>query len=118
MNVSRIARWICAALLAVVFVLVGISKLAGAPAERWSERFSHWGYPAAVRPVVGVIQILAAICVLVPKTRRVAAATLAATMAGALATHVVHGEFPRTLPPLVLGALALFVGAGRDRPPR
>jgi hypothetical protein len=34
-------------------------------------------------------------------------------MFGALCTHVVHGEFPRLIPPLVLGGLAFLLCRAR-----
>jgi uncharacterized membrane protein len=115
MKLSRIAVWTCAAILALAFVLVGVSKLATASAVRWSERLSNWGYPAAARQVLGVIEIVAGIGLLVPKTQRVAAGTLIAVMIGALGTHLVNGELQRMIPPLVLGALALLVYVSTSR---
>jgi len=115
MKVSRVAGWTCAVILAPVFVLVGASKLATASAVRWGERFSNWGYPAAAPLVLGVVEIAAGIGLLVPKTQRVAAGTLAAVMIGALGTHLVNDEIPRIIPPLVLGILALVVYLSTSR---
>ena len=108
-RLPRVAMWACATLLGVAFVLVGILKLAGPSAIRWNERFVHWGYPASIRYVVGVLEVLGGVAVLIPKSRRVAAAMLIALMIGALITHVVHAELPRAIPPLVLGGLAVLV---------
>src|SRR5262245_26492144 len=104
-NLRKMAVWAGAIFLAVVFVAVGVSKLQGAPALRWAERFSHWGYPANAHYVVGVLEILGGIGVLIPQWRRAASLTLGAVMMGALCTHVVNAEFPRVIPPLVLGGL-------------
>ena len=109
MKLPRAAVWTAAMVLAVAFVLVGISKVRGPSAMRWSERFVHWGYPAVAARIVGVLEMLAGVGVLIPKLRRAAAATLVAIMIGALCTHLVHAEFLRLIPPLVLGALALLV---------
>src|SRR5213592_4448394 len=86
--VSRrgLAIWIATILLALVFVLVGSSKLAGPSAVRWAARF------------VGMLEIVAGIALLVPRARRPAAAVIVATMIGALMTHLVHGEFSRVIP--------------------
>ena len=108
-RLPRVAIWACATLLGVAFVLVGILKLAGPSAIRWNERFLHWGYPASTRYVVGVLEVLGGVGVLIPKSRRVAAAILIALMIGALLTHVVNAEFQRVIPPLVLGGLAVLV---------
>ena len=115
-GLRRIAVWAGAIFLALVFVSVGISKLEGASAMRWTERFGHWGYPANAQYVVGVFEILGGIGVLIPRWRRAASLTLGALMLGALCTHVVNAEFPRVIPPLVLGGLAFLMYWSHRRP--
>jgi len=114
----RIAVWAGAIVLAVAFVLVGVSKLEGDSAMRWTERFGHWGYPANAQYVVGVFEILGGVGVLIPRWRRAASLTLGALMVGALCTHVVNGEFPRVIPPLVLGGLAFLMYCSHRWPAR
>ena len=116
MTLPRAAVWACAIFLAVAFVLVGMSKLEGPSAMRWTERFVNWGYPANAQYVIGVLEILGGVGVLIPKWRRAAAATLAVLMIGALGTHVVHAEFRRLIPPLVLGGLAFLMYSAHPRP--
>lgn len=108
-RLPRAAVWASAIFLAMVFVLVGISKVEGSSAMRWTERFAQWGYPANAQYLVGVFEILGGLGVLIPRWRRAAAAILVALMVGALCTHAVHGEFPRLIPPLVLAGLALLL---------
>ena len=115
-TLPRAAVWVCAIFLAVAFILVGILKLEGPSAVRWTERFVNWGYPANTQYVVGVLEILGGLGVLIPKWRRAAAAILVALMIGALGTHAVHAEFPRLIPPLVLGMLASLLYSSRLRP--
>jgi putative oxidoreductase len=112
----RAAVWAGAIVLAVVFVAAGISKLGGASAMGWDERFGQWGWPANAHYLVGMFEALGGLGVLIPKWRRAAAAILVVLMTGALGTHVVHGEFPRLIPPLVLGGLALLMYSARPRP--
>jgi putative oxidoreductase len=113
----RLAVWGGAIFLAVVFVSVGVSKLGGASAMRWAGRFDHWGYPANAHYIVGVFEILGGLGVLIPEWRRAASLTLGALMMGALCTHVVNAEFPRVIPPLVLGGLAFLVYWSHRQPP-
>ena len=115
-TLPKAAVWACAIFLAVAFVFVGISKLEGPSAMRWTERFVNWGYPANTQYVIGVLEILGGLGVLIPKWRRAASATLVVLMIGALGTHAVHAEFPRLIPPLVLGGLAFLVFSARSRP--
>ena len=114
-TLPRAAVWACAIFLAVAFVFAGISKLDGPSAMRWTERFVNWGYPANAQYVIGVLEILGGLGVLIPKWRRTAAATLVALMIGALGTHALHAEFPRLIPPLVLGGLAFLMYSARPR---
>jgi uncharacterized membrane protein YphA (DoxX/SURF4 family) len=100
----------------VVFVATGISKLVGPSAVRWGQRFTDWGYPANAHSVVGVLEVLGGLGLLIPRSRRAAAAVLVAIMIGALGTHAIHGEFPRFIPPLVLGGCALLLCGGPKRP--
>jgi len=115
-GLRRAAVWVCAIFLAVAFVAVGISKLEGASAVRWTERFRQWGYPANAQYVVGVFEILGGLGVLIPRWRRAASLTLGVLMMGALCTHVVNAELPRVIPPLVLGGLALLIYWSHRRP--
>ena len=108
------AVWAGAIILAVTFVAVGLSKFGGASAMRWSERFRQWGYPANSAYVVGGLEILGGLGVLIPRWRRAASLTLGVLMTGALCTHFVRGEFPRIIPPLVLGGV-LFLMYWSDR---
>ena len=110
------AVWAGAIFLAVVFVAVGFSKLQGASAMGWSERFGQWGYPANTAYVVGVLEILGGLGVLIPRWRRAASLTLAVVMMGALCTHLIHAEFPRVIPPLVLGGVAFLMVWSHRRP--
>ena len=84
-RLPRAAVWASAIFLAMVFVLVGISKVEGSSAMRWTERFAQWGYPANAQYLVGVFEILGGLGVLIPRWRRAAAAILIALMIGACA---------------------------------
>ena len=113
-KLPRAVIWACAIFLTVAFVIAGFLKLEGSSAMRWSERSVHWGYPANAHYVVGMLEILGGLAVVIPKWRRAAAAILVALMIGALGTHAVNAEFPRLIPPLVLGGLAFLVYLGRQ----
>ena len=117
-TLPRAAVWACAIFLAVAFVFAGILKLEGHSAIRWTERFVNWGYPANTQYVIGVLEIFCGLGVLIPRWRQAAAATLVALMIGALGTHAFHAEFPRLIPPLVLGGLAFLMYSVRPLPGR
>jgi putative oxidoreductase len=107
--------WGLAILLAVVFVRAGITKLGGPSASGWAGRLAHWGYPPYARYVIGALEILGGLGMLIPRYRRAAAAILVAVMIGALCTHAVYREYPRLIPPLVLGGFAFLLYWSRPR---
>lgn len=113
-----VAIWTLTAIIGLFFVLVGFSKLAGSSGNDWALRLSHWGYPAVSRYVIGGIEILAGLGLLVPPLKRWAAVSLMAVMAGALLTHLQHGELVRVLPPLILGGLLFLLYSWQPRAAR
>lgn len=110
-RLPRATVWAIAIFLALAFVLVGMSKLAGGSAARWADRLAQWGYPPNTHYLIGVFEIIGGIGVLIPRWRRAAATVLVSLMIGALCTHAVHREFARLIPPLVLGGLAFLLSS-------
>lgn len=108
-RLSPAITWSLSILLALLFAALGSSKLWGPSATQWSERFLNWGYPAGLHYVIGVVEIVSGLALLLPRARKRAAGSLALVMAGAFGTHLIHGELPRLIPPLVLGGLALLL---------
>lgn len=86
----------------------GGAKLASVP--ELVEGFARWGYPWWFVYLTGLLEVLGAMLILVPKTRIYGAALVASTMLGAIGTHVAAGELSEVLPALILGAAA--AGAG------
>jgi uncharacterized membrane protein YphA (DoxX/SURF4 family) len=115
-----IALWVAQGLLAAAFLVAGVTKL-GQPKEKlaknmaWVEDFSQ----PAVR-LIGAVEVLGAIGVVLPALTGIlswltplAALGLAATMVGAVLTHLRRGERSAVIPPVVLLVLAAFVAYGR-----
>ena len=118
------ALWIMQALLAAIFVVTGTTKLTQPRAKMaagpmsWAADVSDGQFRA-----VGVLELLGAAGLILPGVLHVApiltplaAAGLALTMVGAVATHLRAGEANRIGPPLLLLALALFVAIERFGP--
>jgi uncharacterized membrane protein YphA (DoxX/SURF4 family) len=112
--------WVAQVLLAVAFLGAGATKLSQ-PKEKlaknmaWVEDFSQ----PAVR-LIGAVEVLGAIGVVLPALTGIlswmtplAALGLAATMVGAILTHLRLGERSAVVPPVVLLVLAAFVVYGR-----
>jgi putative oxidoreductase len=112
---GQIAVWVLTALLALMFLFAGAFKLSGA--QTAVNNFAKWGYPDWFRVVTGIIEVTAAILVLVPRTSFYGAALILATMVGAVLTHAMHAETGNIPLPLSLFALAAVLAYVR-RPER
>ena len=101
-----IGLWVAQIGLASVFLLAGGSKLAGAP--DMVALFEAIGVGQWFRYVTGLIEVGSAITLFVPSLALFGAVALAATMLGAIATHVfVLGVSPAVPAVLLLAALVV-----------
>ena len=82
-NITTIGDWMLRLLLAALFVAQGVMKLGGSPA--WVSRFRGWGYPDHFYIVIGVVELLAAIALIIPGLATFGAAVLIVVMAAATA---------------------------------
>jgi hypothetical protein len=104
--------WGIRILLALAFGAAGFAKLAGVP--QMVQVFDAIGFGQWFRYVTGVVEVVGSVMLLVPAAGFFGALLLAATMACAVATHVLLiGGNPG--PAVLLGALSAFV-AWRLRP--
>lgn len=98
--------WVLRLLLAAVFLIAGATKLAGAQMQ--VETFDRLGVGQWFRYFTGTVEIIAAILIIIPRTVLIGAALLAATMVGAIDSHVfLIGKSP--IPALVLLAVTAVV---------
>ena len=105
-----IALWVSQILLALIFVMAGASKVFGEQAN--VEMFATIGIGQWFRYVVGVLEIVGAVGVLIPRLAGLAALGLVCLMVGAAITNVfVLGASP--LVPIVLTVVGALVVWGR-----
>jgi putative oxidoreductase len=83
---KTIVLWTLQALAAAMFLMAGTLKLAGAPPM--VQLFSAIGIGQWFRYVTGTIEIVSGVSLLVPPLAMFAALALAATMIGAVFTHL------------------------------
>lgn len=83
---ANVALWVAQVLLAGYFGLVAANKLLGAPAE--VDLFADIGLGQWFRYVVGVVELVGAVGLLVPRLAGVAALGLAGVMVGATVTNL------------------------------
>jgi len=116
----NIALWIVQGLLAIAFGMSGLMKITQ-PKEKlkaqqpWVKDFA----PTTVK-LIGTLEVLGAIGLLLPLLTGIlpwltslAAAGLALTILGAMATHFRRGEYTNLVANVVLLLLTVFVAYGR-----
>ena len=116
----NIVLWICAGLLAAMFLMAGVMKVAMPkekllPTMKWAET---WSVPQL--RALGTFEVLGAIGLILPRALSItpvltplAAVGCAIVMAGAVVTHIRMKDYKGTGMPLVLLVLAIVVAAGR-----
>ena len=93
--------------LAAVFILAGGAKLAQVKVMK--DNFAKYGFPDWFPRVVGLGEVVGGVLLLIPSLAIFGATGLAIVMVGAVLTHVMSDETPMAVPPLVLGALSVFL---------
>jgi len=111
-KVQNIVLWVLQIGVAVMFLMAGEMKLAGAP--MMVAMFAKIGLGQWFRVLTGTLEVLGGIGLLTPRLSGVAATMLAGVMAGAVATHlfILGGSF---VVPLVLLAVSAVIAWGRSQ---
>lgn len=90
MRLRILFGWALAALVSAMLGFAGVNQVAGAP--MFVAMWSHFGYPHWFMIATGCFEILSAILLLVPRTAAFGCAFICLTMAGAIFTHMTHGQ--------------------------
>ena len=90
-RVGSVMLWVVTLLAATVMIGPGVQKFTG---PTWQRMFRVWGYPEHFYLVIGAIEVHAGIGLLVPRLASACAVVLMIVMAGAAATHLLHGQSP------------------------
>jgi len=102
----KLIDWLVRILIALAFTAASLGKLTSSPGVL--DRFVTYGFPGGFHFIVGAVELVGAILLLVPKTRRYAIIMLSVIVIGATVTHLVHDPLIQLLRPLVF---ALFLAA-------
>lgn len=106
--------WVLSVLLAAVFLLAGVPKLAGMGTVGLQAAAMR-GFPTWIRVVVGLVEVVGAICLLLPATATVAALCLALVMFPAIVTQYLSGE-PGVYVPVAALLMLLYIAWRRNAP--
>lgn len=109
-TVRNMIAWTLQIIFAVLFLLAASGKILSRP--QVIEKFNGWGFPDGFYLIIGVLELLGAIGLLIPRLASYAASGLIIIMIGATLTHILNGEGIQVLRPLIfmlaLGAV-IFV---------
>jgi len=107
MTLSRtqiIVMWTLSGLLAALFLFSGGMKLTGANLDHAAQ---HFGYPIWFFYLIGVIEVVGAVCLLIPRIAAEVGSFLILIMLGAVISHIRAGDGFSGLLPALLSLLAL-----------
>lgn len=117
----NVALWVLAGLLAVAFLVSGLSKIVGQREAMIAKTPYVEDFPQGAVRLIGVVEVLGALGLFLPAIFDVApvlvplaAIGLAAVMLGAVVVHLRRGEgLAAAAPALVLAVLSALVAWGR-----
>jgi uncharacterized membrane protein YphA (DoxX/SURF4 family) len=109
--VKNIIGWVLSVLLAVLFLFAAVGKLTAQAMV--VTMFASFGYPLWFMTCIGVLEVIAGLAILVPRTAVWAAALMVCIMVGAIVTEVVHGMLAQLAVPVVVLVLATLAGSLR-----
>lgn len=106
---TKIITWVLTGLVAFVFVGSAISKFAAnAESLKMAEKF---GLTASNFMTLGIVELVAVVLFIIPRTGVLGTLLLAAYMGGAIATHLEHGD--SIIAPCVIQAFVWIVAIYR-----
>ena len=83
-----VVGWVLRAGLGALFIAIGLSKFNADPHGMWFQIFEKIGFGQWFRILAGVMQVGGGVLLILPGTSRFGAASIAATMVGAMVTDI------------------------------
>jgi uncharacterized membrane protein YphA (DoxX/SURF4 family) len=108
---SKIVGWVLSVLLTAFLLFSSIGKFTDF--EGKAEMFDHLGWSQSVMVKIGIVEVIVAILLLVPRAAFVATILLTAYLGGAIATHVRVGD--DFVFPIILSVISWIALGLRDR---
>lgn len=108
-NRLRVALWVSAIVAAAASAKTGVELLSGAGIGQ----FEKWGYAPSFSITIGVLQLVGAIGLLVPRSSALAALGLIVILFGAVGIQALEGDYLAAIAPMLMIGLLAFVLFGR-----
>lgn len=104
---KEVAAWLLSLFLCFLFFRAGIAKFDDG--SGWSIAFRGWGFAVWFRVLIGVLEVVAALLVLVPRTAAYGAIVIAVLMLGGVVTQLVHHRPHPAAYMMIVWATLLFL---------
>jgi len=98
-KMKLILSWVMRILVSMGFLLASLGKLSNNPEVILM--FKNWGYPDGFHFITGVLELILAILLLIPKTLKIAIVGLGLIMIAALITHLLNDQILEIIRPLI-----------------
>ena len=109
----EVVLWIFSLFLVWVFLRQGYSKFFDD--SGWARAFRAWHYPDWFRITIGIVEVSAALLLLIRRFALIGAIMIVAVMLGGMATHLYWGQARYVTSEILPLVLATIVAAGRRR---
>ena len=107
----EIVLWVFALFLAWVFIRQGFAKFDDN--SGWARAFRTWHFPVWFRILIGMLETIAALCLLWKRTAFAGAIIIMVVMLGAMGTHVYWGRPGQVTSEILPLVLSTLVALGR-----
>ncbi len=94
-----IVSWTLRILISIGFLLASLGKLTNNPSV--IEMFQNWGFPNGFYFIIGLIELLLAIAILIPKVLKYAMIGMTSILIGAMGTHIVNDPIGQLIRPIL-----------------
>jgi len=111
--IRAVILWLAAIFLAYVFLRQGLAKFSDT--SGWARAFRVWHYPDWFRVLIGVIEVVAAVLALIPRTALAGGLLIMAVMLGGMGTHLRWGHPAQVTSELLPLVLATVLAVGRRK---
>ena len=106
-TVRRVAGWVLVLLIGGALTMSAVMKIVGHPSV--VEVMSKWDLETW-RVAIGVVELIAAILLVVPRTHSLGLFLVTAYLGGAIATHLQQGEALESMSPAIMLAMLWIAG--------
>ena len=107
MTAKKLGFRVLSILAALPFLGAGFAKLTNQ--QMLVDEFTRWNLPMWFMYFTGIVEIVGAILILIPKTRLWGGLVLSATMIGAVFVHLINNEASMIGAPIVLFILPALI---------